>query len=195
VARRYRAQGAEPVAIDLPALQKLGFALSWTTSSKNMESSATTPAASPGYSLKSSSTASAGSSAHVNRIRHSFVGSQQAALQTPSRHAHCSHSGLGFSSAEPSRKEILIQLRKGDTPIELWHSRKIRLTPAGQFPECAASDAGIEAFMQAWNKNPKPFIWSATVEDIIKKIDRAAPDGADQTRIHPAQGEKKPAVL
>jgi hypothetical protein len=31
----------------------------------------------------------------------------------------------------------------------------------------------IEAFMQAWNKNPKPFIWSATVEDIIKKIDRA----------------------
>jgi 2-phospho-L-lactate transferase/gluconeogenesis factor (CofD/UPF0052 family) len=25
VARRYRAQGAEPVAIDLPALQKLGF--------------------------------------------------------------------------------------------------------------------------------------------------------------------------
>jgi hypothetical protein len=27
--------------------------------------------------------------------------------------------------------------------------------------------------MQAWNKNPKPFIWSATVEDIIKKIDRA----------------------
>ena len=45
--------------------------------------------------------------------------------------------------------------------------------------------------MQAWNKNPKPFIWSATVEDIIKKIDRAAPDGADQTRIHPAQGEKE----
>jgi hypothetical protein len=31
----------------------------------------------------------------------------------------------------------------------------------------------IEAFMQAWNKNPKPFIWSATVEDIIKKIDPA----------------------
>lgn len=31
----------------------------------------------------------------------------------------------------------------------------------------------IEEFMQAWNQNPKPFIWTATVEDIIKKIDRA----------------------
>jgi hypothetical protein len=27
--------------------------------------------------------------------------------------------------------------------------------------------------MQAWNQNPKPFIRSATVDDIIKKIDRA----------------------
>ena len=31
----------------------------------------------------------------------------------------------------------------------------------------------IEEFMQAWNQNPKPFIWTASVEDIIKKIDRA----------------------
>jgi hypothetical protein len=31
----------------------------------------------------------------------------------------------------------------------------------------------IEAFMQAWDKNPKPFIWSVTVEDTVKKIDRA----------------------
>ena len=27
--------------------------------------------------------------------------------------------------------------------------------------------------MHTWNENPKPFIWTATVEDIIKKIDRA----------------------
>jgi hypothetical protein len=27
--------------------------------------------------------------------------------------------------------------------------------------------------MGAWNQNPQPFIWSATVEGIIKKIDRA----------------------
>jgi transposase len=31
----------------------------------------------------------------------------------------------------------------------------------------------IEDFMDAWNENPKPFVWKATVEDIIKKIDRA----------------------
>ena len=31
----------------------------------------------------------------------------------------------------------------------------------------------IEEFMQAWNHNPKPFIWTATVEEIIKKIERA----------------------
>jgi hypothetical protein len=34
-------------------------------------------------------------------------------------------------------------------------------------------EPAIEAFMQAWNQNPRPFIWSATVKDIIKKIDRA----------------------
>jgi transposase len=33
--------------------------------------------------------------------------------------------------------------------------------------------AAIEEFMRAWNHNPQPFIWTATVEDIIKKIDRA----------------------
>ena len=27
--------------------------------------------------------------------------------------------------------------------------------------------------MQTWNENPKPFLWKSTVEDIIKKIDRA----------------------
>jgi len=54
----------------------------------------------------------------------------------------------------------------------------------------------IEAFMQAWNKNPKPFIWSATVEDIIKKIDRAR---LQMEQIKPGstqpRGKKKPAVL
>ena len=30
-----------------------------------------------------------------------------------------------------------------------------------------------DEFMQAWNDNPKPFIWTATVSDIIEKIERA----------------------
>ncbi len=48
--------------------------------------------------------------------------------------------------------------------------------------------------MQAWNKNPKPFIWSATVEDIIKKIDRAR---LQMEQIKPGstqpRGKKKPS--
>jgi transposase len=31
----------------------------------------------------------------------------------------------------------------------------------------------IEQFLEAWNQKPKPFIWTAKVEDIIKKIERA----------------------
>lgn len=31
----------------------------------------------------------------------------------------------------------------------------------------------IDEFLDAWNDNPKPFIWTATVEDIVKKIARA----------------------
>jgi len=31
----------------------------------------------------------------------------------------------------------------------------------------------IDEFLQAWNKNPKPFVWTATVGQIIEKIDRA----------------------
>jgi hypothetical protein len=31
----------------------------------------------------------------------------------------------------------------------------------------------IEAFLAAWNTDPKPFIWKAKLEDILRKIDRA----------------------
>jgi hypothetical protein len=43
----------------------------------------------------------------------------------------------------------------------------------GSFVSVPELKQAIEAFMQAWNESPKPFIWSATVADIIKKIDRA----------------------
>jgi hypothetical protein len=43
----------------------------------------------------------------------------------------------------------------------------------GSFMSVPDLKRAIEAFLQAWNQSPKPFIWSATVEDIIKKIDRA----------------------
>lgn len=31
----------------------------------------------------------------------------------------------------------------------------------------------IDNFLEAWNAQPKPFVWTATVEEIIKKIQRA----------------------
>jgi hypothetical protein len=43
----------------------------------------------------------------------------------------------------------------------------------GSFVSVPDLKRAIEAFLQAWNQNPNPFIWSATVEEIIKKIDRA----------------------
>ena len=31
----------------------------------------------------------------------------------------------------------------------------------------------IDAFLKAWNANPKPFVWTAKLEDILEKIARA----------------------
>jgi hypothetical protein len=30
--------------------------------------------------------------------------------------------------------------------------------------------AAIEEFLEAWNENPKPFVWHATVESILAKL-------------------------
>ena len=31
----------------------------------------------------------------------------------------------------------------------------------------------IKEFLAAWNENPRPFVWTAKLEDILKKIERA----------------------
>src|SRR6266566_1199808 len=51
-----------------------------------------------------------------------------------------------------------------------WTEKAIR---RGSFVIVPNLNRSIEAFQQAWNQNPKPFIWIATVEEIIKNIDRA----------------------
>src|SRR2546429_3141437 len=33
--------------------------------------------------------------------------------------------------------------------------------------------AAIEAFLAGWNENPCPFVWTAKLEEILKKIERA----------------------
>jgi transposase len=66
----------------------------------------------------------------------------------------------------------------------------------GSFLSVPDLKQAIEEFMDTWNENPKPFIWTATVEDIIKKIDRAR---AKAEQIKPGstlpRGKKKTANL
>jgi transposase len=43
----------------------------------------------------------------------------------------------------------------------------------GSFVSVPDLKQAIDEFMRAWNDNPKPFIWTASVGQIIEKIDRA----------------------
>jgi transposase len=43
----------------------------------------------------------------------------------------------------------------------------------GSFVSVPDLIAAIEAFLAAWNESPNPFVWTATVEEIVKKIERA----------------------
>jgi len=42
----------------------------------------------------------------------------------------------------------------------------------GSFVSVADLQTAIDSFLEAWNQQPKPFVWTAKVEDIIKKIER-----------------------
>ena len=43
----------------------------------------------------------------------------------------------------------------------------------GSFVSVPDLKHAIDEFLSAWNEDPKPFIWTATVEDIVQKIARA----------------------
>jgi hypothetical protein len=43
----------------------------------------------------------------------------------------------------------------------------------GSFASVPDLKLAIDEFMRAWNDNPKLFIWTASVGQIIEKIDRA----------------------
>ena len=59
-------------------------------------------------------------------------------------------------------------------PVERWFRE---LTDAvvqrGSFASVPDLKRAIDEFMSAWNDNPKPFVWTATVEAIVKKFARA----------------------
>ena len=43
----------------------------------------------------------------------------------------------------------------------------------GAFPSVAALTQTIDDYLAEWNKAPRPFVWTATVGEIVAKIDRA----------------------
>jgi hypothetical protein len=49
--------------------------------------------------------------------------------------------------------------------------------------------ASIAAFLQAWNRNPQPFMWTATAESIQEKLNRC------RRTLERIQAGLRPAVL
>jgi len=57
--------------------------------------------------------------------------------------------------------------------VERWFgeltSKRIR---RGSFGSVEDLEKAIEEFLAAWNRNPKPFVWTATVKSIVEKLSR-----------------------
>ena len=57
--------------------------------------------------------------------------------------------------------------------VERWFSeltsKRIR---RGTFLDVPELITAIEEFMDTWNRNPKPFVWTATVDSIVEKLQR-----------------------
>jgi transposase len=57
--------------------------------------------------------------------------------------------------------------------VERWFGELTRKRiRSGSFGSVADLQKAIEEFLLAWNANPKPFIWTATVESIVEKLSR-----------------------
>ena len=58
--------------------------------------------------------------------------------------------------------------------VERWFGELTqKAVRRGAFVSVPELVQAIEAFLGAWNENPKPFVWAAKLEDILKKIERA----------------------
>ena len=57
--------------------------------------------------------------------------------------------------------------------VERWFEElSEKAVRRGAFQSVADLEQAIEAFMAAWNSNPTPFVWTATVESILEKLTR-----------------------
>jgi transposase len=80
--------------------------------------------------------------------------------------------------------------------VERWFreltQKAVRRGAFARVPELAQA---IETFLAAWNEQPRAFVWTAKLEDILKKIERARAKleslqpGSTQPRRHLTRGE------
>ncbi len=58
--------------------------------------------------------------------------------------------------------------------VERWFGELTqKAVRRGAFASVPDLVQAIEEFLAAWNENPRPFVWTAKLEDILKKIERA----------------------
>ena len=64
--------------------------------------------------------------------------------------------------------------RAGSTGVERWFrdltNRNLRRGSFGSVPDLIAS---IETYLEAHHDDPRPYVWTATAEDILAKVQRA----------------------
>ena len=57
--------------------------------------------------------------------------------------------------------------------VERWFAElSQKAVRRGTFQSVEELERAIDAFMKAWNSNPSPFVWTATVEKIVEKLER-----------------------
>jgi hypothetical protein len=57
--------------------------------------------------------------------------------------------------------------------IERWFAELTqKAVRRGSFHSVRDLQAAIDEFLTAWNANPKPFIWTASIDRILKKVAR-----------------------
>jgi len=57
--------------------------------------------------------------------------------------------------------------------VERWFAElNQKAVRRGAFHSVADLESAITEFMQAWNANPNPFVWTATVESILEQLTR-----------------------
>jgi len=57
--------------------------------------------------------------------------------------------------------------------VERWFGElTAKAVRRGSFASVADLEAAIAKFLEAWNENPNPFVWTATVESILAKLAR-----------------------